>query len=214
MTNSLFAKQARHWVVFITGVVFVTMLRWSAPIHVAVEVGLTTLKVFMGAQLAARNNTGCTSGPHVFQFETSQQYQQRFCFVSWTSPIVTGDALDSTGHDILGVDCEMAYTTHGLEMVRVTAVDKWEQVVLDEYALTDGIILDYNTRWSGITQDIYDCEKKLSLANIQQMLFALMKSADTILVGHSLDSDLKAMRVCKDFSHSFRWFRQSPVHST
>lgn len=54
--------------------------------------------------------------------------------------------------------------------------------------------MDYNTRWSGITAESYAQENKISLSCLQEELCKFMHS-ETILIGHSLDSDLKSLRV-------------------
>jgi RNA exonuclease 1 len=54
-------------------------------------------------------------------------------------------------------------------------------------------VLDYNTRWSGITeQHLQDC--RVTIEDVQRRLLKLF-SNKSILIGHSLESDLKALKV-------------------
>ncbi|KAF0682590.1 Aste57867_25297 [Aphanomyces stellatus] len=93
---------------------------------------------------------------------------------------------------MLAVDCEMCKTTRGIELTRVSIVDETYKVVLDEYVLPANPILDYCTRYSGITREtLEDCPN--TLASIQSRVLQLVP-AETILVGHSLENDLLALR--------------------
>ncbi|XP_037360874.1 RNA exonuclease 1 homolog [Talpa occidentalis] len=94
---------------------------------------------------------------------------------------------------IYALDCEMSYTTYGLELTRVTVVDTDMQVVYDTFVKPDNEIVDYNTRFSGVTEaDLADTS--ISLRDVQAVLLSMF-SADTILIGHSLESDLLALKV-------------------
>ncbi|XP_059244515.1 RNA exonuclease 1 homolog isoform X2 [Mustela nigripes] len=94
---------------------------------------------------------------------------------------------------IFALDCEMSYTTYGLELTRVTVVDTDMHVVYDTFVKPDNEIVDYNTRFSGVTAaDLADTS--ISLRDVQAVLLSMF-SADTVLIGHSLESDLLALKV-------------------
>ncbi|KAK1338400.1 hypothetical protein QTO34_001516 [Cnephaeus nilssonii] len=94
---------------------------------------------------------------------------------------------------IYALDCEMSYTTAGLELTRVTVVDSAGSVVFDTFVRPQRDIVDYNTRFSGVTA-AHLARTSVSLRDVQAVLLTLF-NADTILIGHSLHSDLLALKL-------------------
>lgn len=112
---------------------------------------------------------------------------------------------------ILALDCEMVRTTAGAELARITLVqlERWEleddddddddngklvtQVLLDEWVRPHRTVLDYLTEYSGATAKILD-HTTTRLEQIQAALLQLVDSND-ILIGHSLENDLRAARI-------------------
>jgi RNA exonuclease 1 len=92
---------------------------------------------------------------------------------------------------ILALDCEMGYTTLGMELIRLTVINANHEKILDELVLPSHMVIDLNTRYSGITTL---AGVKHNLVSIRQALFDLMDPT-TILLGHGLENDLKALRV-------------------
>ncbi|EHB04608.1 RNA exonuclease 1-like protein [Heterocephalus glaber] len=102
---------------------------------------------------------------------------------------LSGDAHEH----IYALYCEMSYTTYGLELTQVTVVDTDMQVVYDTFVKPENKIVDYNTRFSGVTEaDLADTS--ITLRDVQAVLLSMF-STDTILIGHSLESDLLALKV-------------------
>ncbi|XP_034548974.1 RNA exonuclease 1 homolog isoform X2 [Notolabrus celidotus] len=102
----------------------------------------------------------------------------------------------SSGRSCPGVyslDCEMCYTIHGLELSRVTVVNSRLQVIYDTFIRPDNEVIDYNTRFSGMSEeDVKDTYT--SLREVQETLLSFI-NADTILIGHSLETDLCALKL-------------------
>jgi RNA exonuclease 1 len=89
----------------------------------------------------------------------------------------------------------MIYTTGGMRVARVSVVDGSGTEVFDEFVrMDDGVeVIDYNTRFSGITQEDHS-RALLPLASIRQSLDAFINS-NTIMIGHALENDLKTLRI-------------------
>ncbi|KAJ3374497.1 hypothetical protein GGF31_007275 [Allomyces arbusculus] len=111
--------------------------------------------------------------------------------------VIPGTVPDQTERKLLAMDCEMCYTQHGLELTRISLVDESGAAVMDEFVLPDDPILDYNTRYSGITAK-HMLDVKTRVEDVQARLLELI-DGQTILAGHSLENDLNALRLTHPF---------------
>lgn len=100
---------------------------------------------------------------------------------------------EETKRKIFSIDCEMCYTTQGLELTRVTVVDFYLAQIIDLFVKPENPIVDYNTKFSGVTKENLK-NVDYSLKDIQEIFMNLFDK-DTILMGHSLESDLKALKI-------------------
>ncbi|KAH0721818.1 hypothetical protein KY289_006250 [Solanum tuberosum] len=96
--------------------------------------------------------------------------------------------------DMVAIDCEMVLCQDGTEaLVRICAVDRNLEVKLNEFVNPNKPVADYRTDITGITAG--DLEGvSCSLADVQTSLKKLL-SHGTILVGHSLHNDLRALKM-------------------
>uniref|UniRef100_A0A3Q3IJU6 Exonuclease domain-containing protein n=1 Tax=Monopterus albus TaxID=43700 RepID=A0A3Q3IJU6_MONAL len=100
---------------------------------------------------------------------------------------------DTSCPGVYSLDCEMCYTIHGLELSRVTVVNSSLQVIYDTFVRPDNEVVDYDTRFSGISEE--DVKgNHTSLREVQKTLLGFI-SADTILIGHGLEADLCALKL-------------------
>ncbi|XP_055942914.1 putative exonuclease GOR isoform X2 [Argiope bruennichi] len=92
---------------------------------------------------------------------------------------------------IYALDCEMSYTTEGLEVTRIGVVDIDGCTVYDSYVKPKNKILDYNTLYSGVEKRHLE-HVKITIDDVKEILNGFIHE-DTILVGHALNNDLAAL---------------------
>ncbi|KTW25714.1 hypothetical protein T552_03326 [Pneumocystis carinii B80] len=138
------------------------------------------------------NNTyskGCITSPHhVFKITSPSKLSAQIQFVESQAPMQQSSFLTAAV-----LDCEMIYTTGGMELARVTIYDINENLLLDKLIKPKNKVLDFNTRWSGI-KSLNDA--KISLSDLHNIIFIELKLCNlTILIGHGLENDLIAIRL-------------------
>ncbi|GAB0098218.1 uncharacterized protein DMENIID0001_139290 [Sergentomyia squamirostris] len=95
---------------------------------------------------------------------------------------------------MFAMDCEMVQTTFGFnEVVRISIVNESCESVYETFVRPQRQVIDYRTEFSGVTAEmIENCTK--TLRHVQEDIRKLLP-ADAILVGHSLNADLKALHM-------------------
>lgn len=97
------------------------------------------------------------------------------------------------GSHTFALDCEMCLSKDGLVLTRVSIIDFNVNTIYDKLVKPDVPIIDYLTKYSGIT------EEKLAgvtttLQDVQQDILKIVSASD-ILIGHSLQSDLNVLKL-------------------
>ncbi|TEA20075.1 RNA exonuclease 3 [Colletotrichum sidae] len=177
------------------------------------------LKRYRCCGQAVGDSAGCYTGDHhVFKASDPKRLATVLNFVETpANPSVPSDRA-------VCFDCEMCYTVHGLELIRLTAT-AWPsgEELLDVLVQPVGEILDLNSRYSGVwPEDMATAEpwsakeedptpaqaknmpankntkKKMKVVSspevARDLLFSLI-SSDTPLIGHGLENDLNAVRI-------------------
>lgn len=101
--------------------------------------------------------------------------------------------ISNSNPHIYAIDCEMCTAKSGPVLTRVSIIDFKGETILDELVKPDEEIIDYLTRYSGIKQETLK-NITTNLKDIQYQLLQIIDEND-ILVGHSLNCDLKVLKL-------------------
>lgn len=150
-------------------------------------------------------STGCTSSDtHVFKISEAKRLALVMPFME------TPPNLSIQSDNAVCFDCEMGYTTQGMELIRLTAVS-WPDgsKLVDVLVRPLGEILDLNSRYSGVwPKDFASATPHSASAAITADHLQLVDSPSaarallfshltptTPLIGHALENDLNAIRI-------------------
>ncbi|OBA22628.1 hypothetical protein METBIDRAFT_11441 [Metschnikowia bicuspidata var. bicuspidata NRRL YB-4993] len=97
------------------------------------------------------------------------------------------------GSHTFALDCEFCQAESGMVLTRISIVNFQNEVVYDQLVKPDEQIVDYVTKYSGITENMLAGETT-TLKDVQEKVLSLVSSSD-ILIGHSLNSDLEVMKI-------------------
>ncbi|CAJ0761813.1 13585_t:CDS:10 [Entrophospora sp. SA101] len=98
---------------------------------------------------------------------------------------------------LIAMDCEMVTTTTGQALARISIVDEESKVIYDELVMPSSPVTDYLTAYSGITEELLT-GVTTTLSDVQQKLLEIIGN-NSILIGHSLECDLKVLK----FAHPY-----------
>ncbi|KUJ11296.1 uncharacterized protein LY89DRAFT_723115 [Mollisia scopiformis] len=100
----------------------------------------------------------------------------------------------TAGREVLAMDCEMCMTGETeFSLTRISLVSWDGTVVLDELVKPAKPITNYLTQYSGITEQMLE-PVTTTLQDIQKRLLEILHPR-TVLLGHSLNSDLNAIKI-------------------
>ncbi|OCF31871.1 RNA exonuclease 1 [Kwoniella heveanensis CBS 569] len=143
-----------------------------------------------------RGDQGCEEGIHVFSDgEDDRVLAKRVGFKTVRQCVGEGGG-HGAGNEVVAMDCEMIFTTAGVSLGRVTIVDEDGEVLLDELVRQNAAILDVNTRFSGISPG--DLDKAVMDLPAVRTAACMFIGPETIIVGHGLENDLRALRLLHD----------------
>ncbi|CAG9790106.1 unnamed protein product [Diatraea saccharalis] len=94
---------------------------------------------------------------------------------------------------IYAVDAEMCYTAAGFELASIAFIAVDGRIVYQQYVKPTSPVVDYNTRFSGIRPRDLQTAKK-TLRDVQNDILGFV-GTDTILIGHALENDLRALKL-------------------
>lgn len=152
-------------------------------------------------------SVGCVyADSHIFKVEDASRLASLLQFEN------TPENHTVEPHSAVSFDCEMGYTVHGLELIRLTALS-WPngEDILDVLVRPYGAILDLNSRYSGIyprdflaakpyegLKEFENEKKELRIVESPQaareLLFKFL-SPSTPLIGHAIENDLNTTRI-------------------
>ena len=166
-------------------------------------------------------SAGCTvCDSHVFKTSSPARLHAVCPFVE--TPENDQSKRDKTGREVKAIsfDCEMGYTVFGLELIRLTAVS-WPEgdELVDVLVRPVGTIIDLNSRFSGVWPEHFanaipyqqwrdkpspppsDSGEPPPLPIVDSPLKARellcsFLTPSTPLLGHAIDNDLNATRLC------------------
>ncbi|XP_052685052.1 RNA exonuclease 1 homolog isoform X1 [Crassostrea angulata] len=156
---------------------------WKKKIAGYIETRYTCCQGDLGAE-------GCQVAK--YHVHESNKWENRMGYLRTfpCSPVPDGD------YGVYAMDCEMVYTQGGQELARVTVTDCENNSVYETLVRPDRKVIDYNTRFSGITAEDMD-GVTTTIRDVQAVLLSLF-TEKTILIGHSLESDLVAVKIIHD----------------
>lgn len=104
----------------------------------------------------------------------------------------------TAGRDVLALDCEMVKTEgDNFELARISMINWSGEVVLDELVKPSRPVIDYLTAYSGMSKELLH-PVTTTMEDIQKKMLDIL-TPRSVLIGHSLNSDLTALKLTHPF---------------
>ncbi|KAF2349712.1 Ribonuclease H-like domain [Trinorchestia longiramus] len=130
-------------------------------------------------------------------FAEDHLHSAKFRFQDWSFCVATKDvyAKVTPSSPMFGVDCEFVLEASEARTAlgSIAIVNEHGCLVYQSLVKPDKPVLDYMTPWSGLTEQML-APVTTSLADVQARIRKYLPP-DAILVGHSLENDLRVMKV-------------------
>lgn len=91
------------------------------------------------------------------------------------------------------LDCEFVESAKGKILARMTLLDGFGTILTDILVIPSSPVIDYLTRFSGMTEEILE-KATITFEEAQRIFLSFVRS-ENILVGHSLENDLKVLQI-------------------
>ncbi|CCF56590.1 hypothetical protein KAFR_0B02940 [Kazachstania africana CBS 2517] len=123
---------------------------------------------------------------HVFKGE-------KYCDLRKISEFLTTEKFEGN-ENVLSLDCEMAFTTMGFEMIRLTIIDFFtSQIIFNEIIKPMGKVIDLNSDFSGV--HVIPGDSLTFNGTMEKILRPDLINKNSILIGHGFENDLNVMRI-------------------
>lgn len=146
---------------------------------------------------SSASTSGCEAAScHVWRgilYEISGQHKDLEGFAKTRPTRNRAQPLDGN-FGAYGLDGEMLFTTNGLQLCKITVVGNDGRLVYETFVQPEDPIKDFNTRFSGVSAKDLKRGPTKSLKDVQNDLLGFI-NANTILIGHGLENDLRALKV-------------------
>lgn len=124
---------------------------------------------------------------------TSEQLSQNNYPILLEEGWIETKDFEHSGSHTFALDCEFCQSANGKVLTRISIINFQNEVVLDTLVKPDEEITDYVTKYSGITEDKLK-DVTTTLSDIHNEISKII-SAEDVLIGHSLESDLNVMKI-------------------
>ncbi|KAI8050582.1 hypothetical protein BDF22DRAFT_695698 [Syncephalis plumigaleata] len=123
-----------------------------------------------------------------------EHWRETTCILKATTEEQMANVTNVTESIMYAIDCEMVMTAMGSQLARATLLNESGETIFDELVIQEHPVTDYLTQYSGMTAKKLQ-EARFTFKQVQEHIFNIIDGSNAILVGHSLENDLKALKL-------------------